>query len=397
MTQLPAYLQSAPAKKLNEAALAGIGSALPPHISIRGNTFTLVDATGATQAAGPTLDICIADLSDVMCKQFYAEDWKPDSKDPPVCWSANGIGPSREAIEPQSITCAACPNNVRGSDVSKLSGVAIKACRDEKWLAVLIPQIPQVKFQLRLTPGSFKTWQSYVKQCEGNQTEISNVLTRVTFQPGVNGVLLFQPVAYIDENTALARNAGYAEKAFDILVGRTDMPRQGALPAPAAAPVQQINAPQAQAAQQVQQPAPFGAQPAATPSMQTAQSFQASPAQSATAASPSNPAPTTRRRRTKAEIEAANAAQQPQGQPAAPQPGFQPQPAAPIAPFRPQAAQEVIPPGQGQAPGFMAANPTPAFNGAAPVAPSPGHQFGIASGVAPNAELQTALDGLFKK
>ena len=72
---LPAYLQHG-AKKLNESALLGIGSALPPHISIRGNNFTLVDASGAQQVAGRVIDVCIADLSDVVCKQFYADTGK---------------------------------------------------------------------------------------------------------------------------------------------------------------------------------------------------------------------------------------------------------------------------------------------------------------------------------
>ena len=370
-TNLPAYLQQSPAKKLNETALLGIGAALPPHISIRGNTFTLVDASGAEQVAGPTLDVCVADISDVVCKQYYSEKWTPDSNEPPICWSANGLAPSRESIEPQSATCADCRWNVRGSAVSALSGAAIKACRDERWLAVLIPSIPHIKFQLKLTPGSFKTWQSFVKLCEGNQTEINNVLTRITFQPGVNGVLVFQAISYIDENTAKMRNAGYAEKAFDALVGRTDKPIQAALPAP--------SAPLAAALPPQGQPAPFVAPLAATPTP---------PPTAATAASPSDvAAPTRRKRRTAAEMAAAS------GGPTA---------GAPVAPFRPQAPQaEQLP--QATNPGFLGAGQqapaNPAF-AAPPPAAAPangGQQFGIAPGVAPNAEITQALDGLFGK
>lgn len=369
---LPTYLQNSTAKKLNETALADIGASLPPHISIRGNAFTLVDATGAQQAAGPVLDACIADLSDVMCKQYYAEKWTPDSNEPPACWSANGIGPSRNAMEPQSQTCEECQWNKRGSAVSALSGAAIRACRDEKWLAILIPSIPQVQFQLKLTPGSFKNWQAYVKTAEGSQTEINNVVTRLGFQPGVTGVLTFQAVSYITEDTANLRNMAYEKKSFDVLVGRNDRPITAVLTGPATPTMlppqgRQFAGSSPAQTMAVQQPVPFGAQPAATP----AATFTA-----ATAASPSNgAAPTPRRRRTKAEIEAANVPQAPQGQSA-----------APIAPFRPQAQQEVMPAAQ---PAFMA---QPA---GAPQTPAA--SFGIQPGVAPNPELQSALDGLFKK
>lgn len=374
---LPAYLQQSPAKKINEVALLGIGSTLPPHVSIRGNTFTLVDASGATQPAGPVLDVNIADLSDVICKQYYSDKWNQDSNDPPLCWSANGVAPSREALEPQSPTCEACQWNVRGSAVSAMSGVAIKKCRDERWLAILIPSIPQVQFQLKLTPGSFKNWGSYVKTAEGSQTQISDVLTRVGFAPGVTGVLTFQAVNYIDEATAKLRNMAYEKKSFDVLVGRNDRPIQAMLAAPAAP-----------ASPMLAQPAPAAAPFAATASPSSQTGF-AQPA----ATGPSNMpgadvtaphgAQTRRRRRTAAEIAADNVQQ---GQPA--------QATAPaIAPFRPQVQEQVAP---ATSPGFLQGAPqAPGGNGAAPAAPAA--QFGIAPGVAPNPEITQALDGLFGK
>src|SRR6202007_2206683 len=92
-------------------------------------------ANGKQQAM--VLDFLVADVADHPCKMYFANpDWTPDSNDPPDCWSANGTGPSIEAINPQSPTCAACPQNVRGSRISKMSGASIKACRDEVWMAV---------------------------------------------------------------------------------------------------------------------------------------------------------------------------------------------------------------------------------------------------------------------
>ena len=389
---LPAHLQGRQTKALNEVATLGIGSAMPPHISIRGNTFTLVDASGAQQNAGPVLDICVADVSDVVCKQFYSEKWTPDSSEPPLCWSANGIAPSREALTPQSPTCAACPKNARGSAVSAISGVAIKACRDERWLAVVHPQMPTMRFQLRLTPGSFKNWREYIEKCKGSNTDISNVVTRCTFQPQVNGVMLFQAINYIDEATANARDAGYAEKAFDVLVGRNDVPIQGALPAPAAVPTtlpppgQPFLTSAPVNPQPIPQPQPAPFVPAPPAAFQPGPMGQPQVPQQSVAPSASPSEPPKRRRRTQAEIAAAN------GTVAAPAqlaPAFAQPAQAPIAPFRPQPVAEATNPAF--AGGVQAAAPQ------APSAPAQpaGAQFGIQPGVAPNPEIAATLNSLF--
>ena len=332
--QLPAHLRAlATLPSLADHAAEGIGSSLPPHISIQGNQFALIDATGAAHEIETThLDVCIIDRSDVICKSFYAEKWSPDSSDPPACFSMNGIGPSTESSSPQARTCAECPNNVRGSATSQMSGKPVKACRDEIKLAVIVPGYDML-FQFTLTPGSFTNWRSYVQKFKGQQFDIKHVMTRLTFERGKSGVLEFNvrpyvqggPAPWIDEPTAQtqlkALTAGSAGKATDLIVGRTDRPRGGELPSPQPAP--QIAAPAA---------APQTALPASgqshspsgmLPPQGTPMRFQGG---GAPIASPSEPAPAGRRRRTKAEMEAARApAQQPVAQPQ----GFQP------APFRP--------------------------------------------------------------
>lgn len=375
-TQLPAHLAGRNLPRLADKAVAGIGSAMPPHISIQGNSFTLVDATGRQQPAGATLTCCIVDVSDHNCKRYYADKWKPDSKDPPLCWSANGVAPSREALEPQSPTCAACDWNVRGSETSAISGVAIKACRDEKWLAVLIPQIPNMLFQLVLTPGSFKNWRAFVQPfLDDGTVDMKDVLTTLAFQPQVNGVLTFAAANFIDVAVADVRDKALLGKQTDALVGRNDVPRQAALAAP----------------QQVQQPASGTAQlqPATEQPGQQFGQFSAgagspSATQSHTGAAPE---PQRRRRRTQAEIQAdaaAKAAQAPAGQPAGQQAPFSamPQQLAQQAPFGAASPQTQQP---AQQPGLLA---QPAGGGAG---------FGMATGVAPNPELTAALDSVFGK
>lgn len=351
--QLPAHLQNRQSRTVTDRAASGLGASMPPHISIQGNSFTLIDAAGNEQNEGGTLDVCIADVSDVNCKRFYGDKkWTPDSKDPPICFSANGIGPSRDSSQPQNSICATCKHNVRGSAISAISGASIKACRDEKWLALIPIKYPTMMFQLVLTPGSFNNWRDFLKPFETHGIDISDSVTRISFEPKATGVLQFAPaqlpqggIIWIDENTFKTREASLLGKATDLLVGRTDVPIQAALAAPAAQqPVQQIE----------QQPVPFGgagASPANPPAgFQTATAGPVAAIQAE---------PASRQRRTR---------QTAQAEPAPAQNAFGGQPAQ-TAPFT------------------QAAEPEAAQN-----AP-----FGMAQGATPNAALTSTLDNLFGK
>lgn len=334
MTQMqrPAYLSNVP--DLSERATQGIGTVLPPHVSIRGNKFTLVDGAGNKKLVGDTMDFLVADIGDHGGKMYYADpNWTADSNDPPDCFSMNGVGPSRDAIRPPMLkdgsrqvkTCAECPMNERGSRISKMSGAEVKACRDEILTAIVYPQFPSILFKLTITPGSFKNWQKHVEECKNisKDDHVGTILTRATFSDDKSGVLVFKAVSYPDEASFKTKLSALAAKATDLLVGRLDRPRE--LPAPAA--TQQIAPPAAAA----QSPA-FGE---ATAAQQPA-------------AEPEQPK---RRGRPRSQSE-----QPAQGQ-------------APIAPFRPDAA--------------------PQPNGGAP--------FGIQQAPGPSADIQASLDAAFGK
>lgn len=381
--QLPAHLQNRDHQGVAQRAAEALGSPLPPHISIRGNTFTLVDAAGAEYNAGPTLDVVVVDSSGKPPpKRYYRDKWKPDSNEPPTCKASNGIVPDRDAAEPQARTCAECEWNKRGSKISELSGVAIKACRDEVWLAVLLPAFPTMMFQLVITPGSFENWGPYLQNFSRG-VDVSDVITRLSFKPQVNGVLMFEILGYaqnqpqyISVDMLAVIQKARAEDKTALLVGRGE--EQAALPPPAQSTVLQSPLAYAGAATA----APF-ASAAAAPGAMAPPAMPGSGsmfAQTAGTVSSTPEQPQRRKRRTQAEIQAAAAGQtQPSagfGQPAVQQTA----PFAPTqqpAPFAPQAT----------APGQPSGGPA-AGNGA---------QFGMAAGAAPNADLQKALAGLFGK
>jgi hypothetical protein len=404
LPQLPAYLQVQSAKPaINDVARQAVGTSMPPHISIKGNRFTAIDAAENEYDLGIVFQAAVIDVSDATCKSYFENEYEEGSKDPPTCWSANGIGPSIEAQTPQARTCAECPQNIRGSALSR-KGTAIKACRDETHLALMFPQQPSMIFRLVITPGSFKNWGAYLDSIKG--VALQDLITQVEFVPKENGMLMFMCPGYIPQELLQWREQAYVEKKTDAIVGRNDRPRTG-LPAPAAQ--QQIQPPQEVTmqygrpvmveapTQQVQQPVPFGqgttsfAPPAGNPSMNTATpSTSAAPAGTASTTSPSEPVRRRARGRPPAQEQVAPV-QQPQqqtmqfGQPAPAAGGFTPGPApGPTAPFRPTPATGAPAGGLGTAavsPGFGQPTANPAF--------------GIGAGQPPNAEMGAMLSQLF--
>lgn len=376
MNQLPAYLQNPNrvSRDLAKTLAGNLGAGSPPYLSIMGNRLSLIDAVGNEQAVptynpqtGPYLDCVVIDALEHTSKIYYDKPFDPGAQqyEPPACFSDNGIAPSRNATKPQSPTCAACQWNAWGSKVSAVSGKGVKACQDIQKIALLVSGY-EMPFLLRIPPNSRTNFRNFVHKFVGQPMDLADVLTRICFEPGTIGTLKFEAIGWLDDPTVAQRDKLVAVKATDAMVGRTDQPRQEALPAPAQAHPEIIPAQPAMPAQTapVSQPAPFmPAQPVAQPSS-TASGAQ--PAATAQTAAPSpQTEPQRRRRRTNAEITAANA---PQGQaPAQTQ----------AAPFMP--GPVTMPPPNAQAP-----------------APAQGGQpFGIAPGAAPNADLAQTLNSLF--
>jgi hypothetical protein len=370
VTDLPAYLQNLPSRNLAQTAIANVGAGTPPYLSIQGNRFTLVDIAGNTVPIQTLhVDVIVIDVNTHISKIFFGlnKPYDPDNPTPPVCFSDNGIAPSIGAGQPQSPTCASCAHNVWGSKISQM-GSAVKQCADQQKIAVYVPEYSDGIFLLRIPPGSFSNWRAYMAKFAGAGLDPDRVITRISFEQNAVGTLIFQSPSYITEQQTSMVVKMIESKAAEIMIGRLDKPREGALPAPqtvAAIPQAQPIQP---AAVLATGPFPQQAAPAApqAPSAQVTRPFATAPA-SATA-SPSNP-PQQRRRRTKAEMEAARAAQ------------AHPASRGTQAPFRPDP-----PPGQ--------ATPyTAAMQGAIEAAPN--GQFGIVQNPpAPPPGLD--LDAVFK-
>lgn len=287
MSQLPAHLQKYQTRDIGTTLSANLGSAMPPHVSIAGGRFTLVDASnnelpGAwfDQKLGVYIDACIIDANDHLSRTYFAGAYNPDAEGVrPDCFSDNGIGPSVSASSPQARSCTPDPEGVFGckwavwgSHINQ-NGKRVPKCAEKQKIALLIPGFDMV-FLLAVPPKSGNHLRAYTELCKGNNINMADVLTRIYFLAGAVGELQFKGVSYIDEPMAIMRQAAWDEKKTDGIVGRLDTPRAAGSIAPpvqqplitaqgpAQQPVQQPFQQPQQPAQQVQQPGPFGTNPA---------------------------------------------------------------------------------------------------------------------------------------
>jgi hypothetical protein len=284
--QVPSIFNRRERRDLTTSAAHGLGSLMPPHVSINGNRFALVDAAGVRFPLQTMhLDCVIIDINQNMSKVYWGDapyDPNDDDRGPPICFSDNGIGPSTNSTEPQSTTCSTCSHNAWGSAVNEKTGKNRKACSDRKKVAlVAIGDQAGLCYQMQIPPASLKAFLKYSGQLQameapgaGRKADFDDVVTRVTFVDGKNGELAFQAVCWINSvqltqgglaittqqtaqgvQVAASPDGGAALASIvdglldrhttDTIVNRHDQPWSGAQQAlPQGAPVQQIAAPQ---------------------------------------------------------------------------------------------------------------------------------------------------------
>jgi hypothetical protein len=229
MTQLPAYLLKRQSRAAVDDFTSGIASSVPAHLSITDNRFTLVDASGNEKPIQTFhLDVCVIGSNNNVSRVFYdpSKKYTKGDNSPPLCWSDNGVGPSRQSSMPQAPTCAVCPHAEWGSAVSAMTGRGIPACQSGKKVAFIVPaDADDIVYMLKVPPASLKNLQKYVKTLAANAiggrpAEPPDVITRLEFES--QGVLKFSPTSLVDEDTYNRSEKVYATDAIAQVTGRDD-------------------------------------------------------------------------------------------------------------------------------------------------------------------------------
>ena len=167
--QVPAHIaarmgqQSALASSL-AAGLAAGGDSYP-RISIKGSRFRIVEGKAETVLDQTKLNVVVVGANPRLSKNYYAKAWdQNDEPTGPDCFSLDGIGPDSSVQAPENDLCASCPKNAWGSKISG-NGQQIKACSDQKRLAVVAAEDPEGPiYLLQVTPAALKGLNQYQKE-----------------------------------------------------------------------------------------------------------------------------------------------------------------------------------------------------------------------------------------
>jgi hypothetical protein len=236
-----------------QAALSGEAV---PNLNIKGNTFT-VHYEGNKKIVAKLdnqgrmyVDVHIVDAATSISKMYWEKRYSQDedSQVAPDCQSEDGVQPTAQSANKQADYCAVCPWNVWGTSIGDAGTGKGKRCRDVWKIAVIIPDFSnETMFQLRIPPNSLKFWKAYMAQFadisieeEGNrEAHPGDVITRIFFEPDMQGTINFEGVSYINPDQKNYLNH-IAEN--DLAANLIGMGAQApALPAPAQQ--KQISAP----------------------------------------------------------------------------------------------------------------------------------------------------------
>lgn len=210
---LPAYLREAKEADLNADLTAHAGTGFP-IMSIKGKNFTVVrdgERTTLTKEvdgeriAVPSIEVVLVKANKGNSKVFYAKGYQEGSEaTKPDCFSNTGDRPDPSVAQPQSKSCATCPNNQWGSKVGD-NGSKGKACQDSVRMAIATPDLINDPYLLRVPPASIKSLGEYGKMLAKRGVRYNMVVTRIGFDmESPTPKLTFKP-------TGLLSDAGYAQ------------------------------------------------------------------------------------------------------------------------------------------------------------------------------------------
>jgi hypothetical protein len=213
----PAHIVPGGGLRLNAAVQAGIQPSFAVvkfkskvwRIRYRGEETVLEESRGTGRDGRPlpmepipTIDVVVVGAAQAIAKRFYLGGYDPNAEGKaPDCFSINGITPDPASTAKQNVMCATCPKNVWGSATMD-NGRKSKACSDRRRMAV-VPAFDVANeayggpMLLDIPPASLKILESYGRQLERMGADISQVVTRIGFNPMETLELTFACVGWV--------------------------------------------------------------------------------------------------------------------------------------------------------------------------------------------------------
>lgn len=216
--QLPAHLRSVGISDTAKA-LAG-GGQTGKRLSIKGGVFRLiVDGKEIAAIEERYLDVVIVAAAPKVSRTFYIKQYDADNPAGPDCFSANGDFPDPQSKLPQAKSCAACPQNVKGSGQGDS-----RACRySQRTAIVLANDIEGDVMQLSLpalslfgkAEGENRPLQEYARWLTAQGIDPTMLVTRLKFDTkSESPKLFFKAMRWLEQDEFdICREAGQSEDA----------------------------------------------------------------------------------------------------------------------------------------------------------------------------------------
>ena len=179
---IPDYLREAADATTKDIA----GSSGGKTISIKGGVWRMV--VGGEEVAkneDRAMNFVVIASGKGVTRTYYAEKYEEGKDIKPACWSAEGVVPNEEVQNPQSKSCATCPQNIEGSGDGKS-----RACRFSKRLAVVLENdiggniyrlsVPAKSYFGR-AEGEKMPLQAFGKFLAGHSIPITGIVTEARF------------------------------------------------------------------------------------------------------------------------------------------------------------------------------------------------------------------------
>lgn len=231
-SQLPSFARKGELSSIAKALTGGGTGTSMKRISTKGGVFRLI-AGGKEVAAieDRHLDVVIVNAAPKVSRTFYAGQFVEGQATAPNCWSADGDLPDASIAEPQSKSCATCPQNVKGSGQGDS-----RACRFSQRLAVVLANdIEGDVMQLTLAAtsifgkedGDKRPLQAYARYLAAQNISPETLVTRLKFDTkAAVPKLFFQPVRWLDDTEfSTITDKGQsdeAKKAITMTVSQSD-------------------------------------------------------------------------------------------------------------------------------------------------------------------------------
>lgn len=203
---IPAHLKQG-VDDLTRSLAGGSGT---KRISIRGSVFRMiVDGQEVAKNEDRSMDVVIVNGAEFTSRTYYAGTYQEGQTSGPDCWSNDGKTPDSRAENPQSVSCATCPQNIAGSGQGNS-----RACRFSRRLAVILANDTENSevYQLVLPAQSIfgksadgkMPFQQYVTFLAGHNLSIRSVVTRMSFDTNsATPKLTFRAVKPLEEKEYL--------------------------------------------------------------------------------------------------------------------------------------------------------------------------------------------------